>query len=62
MSSGDATLGEQAGVPELVSSADTIRLLRAAEVDPCLARVLSFIERELRDRLRSDVEDERRSR
>jgi hypothetical protein len=45
-------------VGDLVPSADTLHVLRAAEADPHLARVISFVEGELGDRLRTDVEDE----
>lgn len=45
-------------MPKLMMSAETVRLLHAAEVDPHLARVLAYIEKELSDRLRSDAEDD----
>jgi len=58
MSVSDATLRDRAGVADLVTLPDTLRVLRAAEADPRLARVISFVEGELADRLRIDVEDE----
>jgi hypothetical protein len=53
-----AILRYGADLPELVPSAETLRVLREAERDSHLAQDLAVIENELSDRLRSDVQDE----
>jgi hypothetical protein len=57
MSSAGTTQRHSADPPELFAAGDARRVLDAAEHDSHLARVLTYIEDELSDRLHTDVQD-----